>query len=121
MPLFWSGKSGPRSLRRDGCPQIVPLLRSSLPIRRISVSPFTSASGLPGLKLREAGFLENVHRPPMFAVRDLLKDLDLGLALYQPPVPLTFLARQLFAGVAARTPDLDISAIVNQYAKENAR
>ena len=76
---------------------------------------------VPGLKLREAGFLENVHRPPMFAVRDLLKDLDLGLALYQPPVPLTFLARQLFAGVAARTPDLDISAIVNQYAKENAR
>ena len=76
---------------------------------------------VPGLKLREAGFLENVHRPPMFAVRDLLKDLDLGLALYQPPVPLTFLARQLFAGVAARTPDLDISAIVNEYAKENAQ
>ncbi len=76
---------------------------------------------VPGLKVREAGFLENVHRPAMFAVRDLLKDLDLGLALYQPPVPLTFLARQLFAAVAARTPDLDISAIVNEYAKENAR
>ena len=76
---------------------------------------------VPGLKLRERGFLENVHQPAMFAVRDLLKDLDLGLGLYQPPVPLTFLARQLFAGVAARTPDLDISAIVNQYAKENAR
>ena len=75
----------------------------------------------PGLKVREAGFLENVHRPAMFAVRDLLKDLDLGLALYQPPVSLTFLARQLFAAIAARTPDLDISAIVNEYAKENAR
>ena len=75
----------------------------------------------PGLKLRQRGFLENVHQPAMFAVRDLLKDLDLGLSLYQPPVPLTFLARQLFAAVAARTPDLDISAIVNEYAKENAR
>jgi 3-hydroxyisobutyrate dehydrogenase len=75
----------------------------------------------PGLKVREAGFLKNVHEPAMFAVRDLLKDLDLGLAVYQPPVPLTFLARQLFAAVAARTPDFDISAIVNAYAKENAR
>lgn len=55
---------------------------------------------VPGLKLRQAGFLENAHAPAMFAVRDLLKDLDLGLALYQPPVPLTFLARQLFAAVA---------------------
>jgi len=76
---------------------------------------------VPGLEVRKAGFLENVHRPAMFAVRDLLKDLDLGLALYQPPVPFTFLARQLFAAVAARTPDLDISAIVNEYAKENDR
>jgi len=75
---------------------------------------------VPGLKVRDAGFLENVHGPAMFAVRDLLKDLDLGLALYQPPVPFTFLARQLFAAVAAQTPDLDISAIVNEYAKENA-
>jgi 3-hydroxyisobutyrate dehydrogenase len=75
----------------------------------------------PGLKLREAGFLRNVHEPAMFAVRDLLKDLDLGLAVYEPPVPLTLLARQLFAAVAAQTPDADISAIVNAYAKENAR
>ncbi len=76
---------------------------------------------IPGLKVREAGFLENIHRPAMFAVRDLLKDLDLGLELYQPPVPLTLLARQLFAAVAAETPDLDISAVVKEYAKENAR
>jgi 3-hydroxyisobutyrate dehydrogenase len=72
----------------------------------------------PGLKVREAGFVKNVHEPAMFAVRDLLKDLDLGLAMYQPPVPLTFLVRQLFAAVAGRTPDLDISAIVNVFAKE---
>jgi 3-hydroxyisobutyrate dehydrogenase-like beta-hydroxyacid dehydrogenase len=75
----------------------------------------------PGLKLREAGFLKNVHEPAMFAVRDLLKDLDLGLAVYEPPVPLTYLARQLFASVAAQTPGADISAIVNAYSKENAR
>jgi 3-hydroxyisobutyrate dehydrogenase-like beta-hydroxyacid dehydrogenase len=76
---------------------------------------------VPGLEVRKAGFVENVHEPAMFAVRDLLKDLDLGLALYESPVPLTFLARQLFAAVAAQTPEFDISAIVNEYAKENAR
>jgi 3-hydroxyisobutyrate dehydrogenase-like beta-hydroxyacid dehydrogenase len=76
---------------------------------------------VPGLKVREAGFLDGVHQPAMFAVRDLVKDLDLGLALYQPPVPFTLLARQLFAAVAAQTPDFDISAIVNTYEKENAR
>ena len=75
----------------------------------------------PGLKAREAGFLRHVHEPTMFAVRDMLKDLDLGLALYRstdgsaPKVPLTSLARDLFADVAAQTPDQDISAIVNAY------
>jgi 3-hydroxyisobutyrate dehydrogenase-like beta-hydroxyacid dehydrogenase len=73
---------------------------------------------VPGLKVREAGFVKNVHEPAMFAVRDLLKDLDLGLAMYQPPVPLTFLVRQLFAAVAGRTPHVDISAIVSVFAKE---
>jgi len=76
---------------------------------------------VPGLKVRKAGFLDGVHQPAMFAVRDLVKDLDLGLALYQPPVPFTLLARQFFAAVEAQTPDFDISAIVNTYEKENAR
>jgi 3-hydroxyisobutyrate dehydrogenase-like beta-hydroxyacid dehydrogenase len=75
----------------------------------------------PGLKLREAGFLQNVHQPTMFAMRDMFKDLDLALALYEPArgsgstVPLTSLTRALFARVAAQAPDLDLSAIVNAY------
>lgn len=75
----------------------------------------------PGLKVREAGFVRNIHEPPMFAVRDILKDLDLGLALYQRAlgtgsrVPLTATTRELFAAVASRVPDLDISAIVTAY------
>jgi 3-hydroxyisobutyrate dehydrogenase-like beta-hydroxyacid dehydrogenase len=75
----------------------------------------------PGLKVREAGFVRNIHEPTLFAARDLLKDLDLGLALYQRApgvgsrVPLTALTRELFAGVAARMPDLDISAIATAY------
>jgi len=75
----------------------------------------------PGLKVRETGFLRNVHEPTMFAVRDLLKDLDLGMALYEPAagsgssVPLTGVTRELFARVASQAPDLDISAIVMAY------
>jgi 3-hydroxyisobutyrate dehydrogenase len=76
----------------------------------------------PGLRVREAGFVKHVHEPTMFAMRDLLKDLDLALAFYQSAdpsaVPLTSLTRELVAGVASKAPDLDISAIVNAYAPE---
>jgi len=78
----------------------------------------------PGLKVREAGFVRNFYEPPMFAVRDILKDLDLALALYQRAptvhsrVPLTAMTRELFAEVAARVPDFDISAIGTAYSAD---
>ena len=76
----------------------------------------------PGLRLREAGFVKHVHEPTMFAMRDLLKDLDLALAFYRSAdpsvVPLTSLTRDLVAGVASQAPDLDISAIVNAYSSD---
>lgn len=81
----------------------------------------------PGLKIREGGFVRNVHHPAMFATRDMVKDLDLGLALFRPSqgsgssVPLTSLTRELFAGVASQAPDLDISAIVNAYSGVSPR
>jgi len=78
----------------------------------------------PGLEVREAGFVRNIYEPPMFAVRDILKDLDLALALYQRApgvhsrVPLTAMTRELFAEVAARVPELDISAIFTAYSAD---
>jgi len=78
----------------------------------------------PGLKVRKAGFVGNTDQPPLFAVRDIFKDLDLALALYQRApgkgsrVPLTAMSRELFAGVAARKPDEDISAIVTAYSSD---
>lgn len=81
----------------------------------------------PGLKVREAGFLRNSDQPTLFAVRDIFKDLDLALALYQRApgrgsrVPLTAMSRELFAGVAARKPDEDISAIVTAYSNDLPR
>jgi len=68
----------------------------------------------PGLAAREAGFLREQYRPTMFAVRDLVKDLDLGLRIYGEKgarTPLTQEARQLFTEVMPESADLDISAI----------
>jgi len=69
----------------------------------------------PGLKARERGFLHDEHTPPMFAVRDLVKDLDLGLGVYGEagvPTPLVRDARELFAQTMREGADLDISAVV---------
>jgi 3-hydroxyisobutyrate dehydrogenase len=72
----------------------------------------------PALKAREAGFMRGRHEPTMFAVRDLVKDLQLALEVYEQAsaaVPLTREARALFGEAASESNDLDISAIVNAY------
>ncbi len=72
----------------------------------------------PVLKAREAEFLHDRHQPAMFAVRDLLKDLDLALEVYsqaQLQAPLTLGSRELFADTMAQAADLDISAIVRRW------
>ena len=68
----------------------------------------------PGLAAREHGFLQNQHTPTMFAVRDLVKDLDLGVRAYGEAgvaTPVTRQAHELFAGAMRESADLDISAI----------
>ena len=69
----------------------------------------------PGLAARESGFLHDQHTPTMFAVRDLVKDLNLALETYSDagrPMPLTQKARSLFTATMRQSADLDISAIV---------
>jgi 3-hydroxyisobutyrate dehydrogenase-like beta-hydroxyacid dehydrogenase len=69
----------------------------------------------PGLGARERGFLHDEHTPTMFAVRDLLKDLDLGLKAYGGAgvaTPLVRDARERYAAAMAESADLDISAVI---------
>jgi 3-hydroxyisobutyrate dehydrogenase len=69
----------------------------------------------PGLGVRERGFLHDEHTPTMFAVRDLLKDLDLGLKAYGRAgvaTPLIGEARERYASANIESADLDISAVI---------
>ena len=69
----------------------------------------------PGLKVREAGFVHDTHEPVLFTVRDLIKDLDLALAMYRDvatPAPLTEATRDRYAELLSSSAGLDISAIV---------
>jgi 3-hydroxyisobutyrate dehydrogenase len=69
----------------------------------------------PGLAAREAGFVHEQYRPTMFAVRDLVKDLDLGLRIYGEKgarTPLTQESRDLYTAAMPESSDLDIAAIV---------
>jgi 3-hydroxyisobutyrate dehydrogenase len=72
----------------------------------------------PGLAVRERGFLHDQHTPTMFAVRDLLKDLDLGLKAYGGAgvaTPLVRDARERYSTAMAESADLDISAVVRTH------
>lgn len=73
---------------------------------------------VPALRARESGFLREQYEPTMFAVRDLIKDLELALDMYrlgEASVPLTLETRELFADTTPQSNDLDISAIVKRY------
>ena len=73
---------------------------------------------VPMLAVRRAGYVEDRHEPAMFALRDLLKDLDLALRLFHrvdAHVPITALVREWVDEAAAQDPNLDISAVIRRY------
>lgn len=73
---------------------------------------------VPSLELRRAGYLTGPHAPAQFALRDLRKDLDLGLDLFRrngADVPLVALVRELVGGAASTAADLDITAVITRY------
>jgi 3-hydroxyisobutyrate dehydrogenase-like beta-hydroxyacid dehydrogenase len=73
---------------------------------------------VPALEARRAGLIEGRHAPPLFALRDLRKDVDLAQAMFgrsAASTPFTKSASSLISAAAASTPDLDISAVVLPY------
>jgi 3-hydroxyisobutyrate dehydrogenase-like beta-hydroxyacid dehydrogenase len=71
----------------------------------------------PGLAARERGFLHRRHTPTMFAVRDLVKDLDLGVHAFAGSgarTPLARRARDVYQETMRESADLDISAVIEQ-------
>jgi 3-hydroxyisobutyrate dehydrogenase-like beta-hydroxyacid dehydrogenase len=73
---------------------------------------------VPSLELRRDGYVNGRHRPTLFALRDLLKDLDLALDLFHRSseyVPMVGLVRELVGEAARTAADLDISAVITRY------
>lgn len=73
---------------------------------------------VPALDMRREGYLHDRHEPPLFAVRDLLKDLDLALGLFHgadAPSPVTALVRELVGETSVQNPHLDISGVIRRY------
>ena len=82
---------------------------------------WVSARLCPVLNPRRAGYLHGTHSPTLFAVRDLVKDLGLALALFHESsssAPLIGLTRELIGEVGAVSPDLDISAVAGRYPRK---
>jgi 3-hydroxyisobutyrate dehydrogenase-like beta-hydroxyacid dehydrogenase len=68
----------------------------------------------PALEVRRGGFVDGIHTPTLFALRDLRKDLDLALGLFgrsTAATPITRTVRDLVSVAAEQTPDLDITAV----------
>jgi 3-hydroxyisobutyrate dehydrogenase len=77
----------------------------------------------PGLAARKRGFLQRQYTPTLFAVRDLVKDLDLGLHAFREggaAAPLTRQARALYARAMRESAALDISAVMEQSQQVHA-
>ena len=69
---------------------------------------------VPVLEQRKAGYLEQRYQPVAFALKDILKDLDLALEVYREAgaqTPVTELGRSLFADEMPEHADDDMSAI----------
>lgn len=72
----------------------------------------------PGLELRRGGYLHDGYSPPLFAIRDLRKDLVLADDLFartNASTPMTSLARRLLDTLPTDTAGLDISGVILPY------
>lgn len=72
----------------------------------------------PYLEMRKSGYLGGPYEPVTFALRDMLKDVDLALALFDGPdfpMPITEAVRQAFAAVVDEHGDEELTAVREHY------
>jgi 3-hydroxyisobutyrate dehydrogenase-like beta-hydroxyacid dehydrogenase len=72
----------------------------------------------PYLETRKSGYLGGPYAPVTFALRDMLKDVDLGLQLFAGPdfpMPITEAVRQAFAEVVHEHGDEELTAVRERY------
>lgn len=72
----------------------------------------------PYLDMRKSGYLGGPYEPVTFALKDMLKDLDLGLALFDGedfPLPIVEAVRQAYAEVAADHGEEELTAVLERY------
>jgi 3-hydroxyisobutyrate dehydrogenase-like beta-hydroxyacid dehydrogenase len=77
----------------------------------------------PVLNARKAYYLDHRYEPTLFAVRDIVKDLNLANELYRrvgASTPLAAMTKQLYDRVADSAADLDITAIASLYEQQPA-
>jgi 3-hydroxyisobutyrate dehydrogenase-like beta-hydroxyacid dehydrogenase len=74
----------------------------------------------PYLERRKSGYLGGPYGPVTFALKDMLKDVDLGLALFDGPdfpMPIVEEVRKAFAEVVDERGEEELTAVVERYKK----
>jgi 3-hydroxyisobutyrate dehydrogenase-like beta-hydroxyacid dehydrogenase len=72
----------------------------------------------PYLDMRKSGYLGGPYEPVTFALKDMLKDVDLGLALFDGPdfpMPIVEAVRQAYAEVATDHGEEELTAVLERY------
>jgi 3-hydroxyisobutyrate dehydrogenase len=72
----------------------------------------------PYLEMRKSGYLGRSYAPVTFALKDMLKDVDLGLELFDGPdfpMPIVESVRQAFADVVDEHGDEELTAVLERY------
>lgn len=72
----------------------------------------------PYLETRQSGYLGGAYEPVTFALRDMLKDVDLSLELFNGTggrMPIVKSVRDAFAEVAGEFGDSELTAVIERY------
>jgi 3-hydroxyisobutyrate dehydrogenase-like beta-hydroxyacid dehydrogenase len=73
---------------------------------------------VPYLQARKGSYLERRHSPAMFFLRDMVKDVDLALAVFHAggaSTPVLGLTREMYASAAPAHGEEELSAVIEAY------